>query len=49
MTKLIPFIPFIVAAPLLKSALVRRGIAAPIAYASGFALLGLGALIARFT
>ncbi|MEO5903327.1 MAG: hypothetical protein ABIQ55_04880 [Gemmatimonadaceae bacterium] len=49
MTRLILFLPFIVAAPFLKSALIRRGVAAPIAYAGGFALLALGILVVRFT
>jgi hypothetical protein len=47
MLKLTLLLPFIVAAPFLKSALGRRGAPQPVAFACGFALLAIGVLIVR--
>ena len=47
MLKLALLLPFIVSAPFFKSALVRRGMAQPFAFACGFALLAVGVLLVR--
>ena len=39
---------FVVAAPFLASGLWQRGVNRPIGYATGFALILLGALVMRF-